>query len=338
MADKYEYCNIPLGKGSYGYVIQYRQKKTKKYVAVKTIDISNVKKEHREREIKVWQQIGPHENVVPLLDHWTINENIQAVMPLAKCNLSRYVREQRIEKEESGTLVNSQILVDMSLMLLEGTSHLHNSTPPIIHRDLKPANILCFDENGRIILKIADFGISKFQDKDDSTYHTAGQGTKTFQAPEVLNGQKYSIAVDVWSLGVVLFYLTTGGEFPYFTEIEDWHQHQQPINYQDLWKFSNSFFQIDDTLEGVKDVINQMIVLKKRSRISIDVARRKIQSYYYNKILLTQDGRLRSLIVDFKTLLGKQTIREIVQGDDQIATTIRIILNYSCADIRERLG
>ena len=221
-------------------------------------------------------------------------------------------------------------------MLLKGTSHLHNSTPPIIHRDLKPANILCFDENGVIVLKIADFGISMLRRQDEDTYtdHTIGH----FQAPEVIKWQKYSKSVDIWSLGVVLFFLTTGGEFPYFTEIEDWHQHQQPINYQDLWKFSNSFFQIDDTLEGVKDVINQMIVLKKRSRISIDVARRKIQSYYYNKILLTQDGRLRSLIVDFKTLLGKQTIREIVQGDDQIATTIRIILNYSCADIRERLG
>ena len=265
-----------------------------------------------------------------------INENIRVVMPLAKCNLSKYVRDRWREKEKSGTLIDSQILLNMSLMLLKGTSHLHNSTPPIIHRDLKPANILCFDENGVIVLKIADFGISMLRRQDEDTYtdHTIGH----FQVPEVIKGQKYSKSVDIWSLGVVLFFLTTGGEFPYFTEIEDWHQHQQPINYQDLWKFSNSFFQIDDTLEGVKDVINQMIVLKKRSRISIDVARRKIQSYYYNKILLTQDGRLRSLIVDFKTLLGKQTIREIVQGDDQIATTIRIILNYSCADIRERLG
>ena len=215
-------------------------------------------------------------------------------MPLAKCNLSRYVREQRIEKEESGTLVNSQILVDMSLMLLEGTSHLHNSTPPIIHRDLKPANILCFDENGRIILKIADFGISKFQDKDDSTYHTAGQGTKTFQAPEVLNGQKYSIAVDVWSLGVVLFYLTTGGEFPYFTEIEDWHQHQHTINHLDLWiiEFENSFFDIDDrTATGIQNIINQMIVVEKSMRITIELARRYFKSFSSTPPLSSSVGR-----------------------------------------------
>ena len=245
VADKYEPCNIPLGQGSYGYVSQYRQKETGIYVAVKTIDVSNLKKEHLDREISVWKQIGPHENVVPLLDHWIINDNIQAVMPLAQCNLSKYVRERGREKEESGTLVDGNILVDMSLMLLEGTSHLHNSTPPIIHRDLKPANILCFEgENGRIILKIADFGISKFQDQDKSADHTVGQGTKKFQAPEVIRGQTYSKSVDVWSLGVVLFNLTTGGEFPYFTETDDWHQLQQTINYQDLCKFPNSFFQV----------------------------------------------------------------------------------------------
>ena len=203
--DQYENCEVPLGHGTYGHVDKFRHKGTNKFVAVKTIDVSNLRKEHWEREIQVWAKIQPHENVVPLLDHWMINENIRAVMPLAKCNLSKYVRERGREKEASGTLIDSNILVDMSLMLLEGTSHLHNSTPPIIHRDLKPANILCFEgENGRIVLKIADFGISKFQEKDNSTEHTTGQGTKRFQAPEVIKRQKYSVAVDVWSLGVVL--------------------------------------------------------------------------------------------------------------------------------------
>ena len=171
-ADKYENCNVPLGHGTYGHVDKWKLKGRNKYVAVKTIDMANIKREHWEREIKVWQQITPHNNVVPLLDHWMIKDNIRAVMPLARCNLSEYVRERGRETEETGTFVDFNILLDMSQMLLEGTSHLHNSTPPIIHRDLKPANILCFEgENGRIVLKIADFGISKFQDKDNSTYH-----------------------------------------------------------------------------------------------------------------------------------------------------------------------
>ena len=186
VADKYKNCETPLGHGTYGHVDKYKEKATKKYVAVKTIDVSKLTKigEHWEREIKVWLKIGPHDNVVPLLDHWIVNGNIRAVMPLAEYNLAQYVRQRGREKEERGSLVDSQTLVDMTRMVLEGTSHLHNSTPPIIHRDLKPANILCFDENGVIVLKIADFGISMLRRQDEDTYtdHTIGH----FQAPEVI--------------------------------------------------------------------------------------------------------------------------------------------------------
>ena len=129
VADKYESCDVPLGQGTYGHVDKWRRKGTNEFVAVKTIDISNTNRLWEwEREIMVWEQILPHENVVPLLDHWIINDNIRAVMPLAQCNLSKYVRERGREKEESGTLVDSNVLVDMVLMLLEGILLLQSST------------------------------------------------------------------------------------------------------------------------------------------------------------------------------------------------------------------
>ena len=158
-ADKYENCEIPLGHGTFGHVDKYREKGTKKYVAVKTVDVSKLTNigEHWEREIQVWLQIQPHNNVVPLLDHWIVNGNLRAVMPLAKSNLAEYVRERGKEKEERDSMVDSQILVDMSLMVLEGTSHLHNSNPPIIHRDLKPGNLFL---THNMAVKIGDFGLA----------------------------------------------------------------------------------------------------------------------------------------------------------------------------------
>ena len=66
VADQYESCDIPLGQGTYGHVDMWKQKGSNKYVAVKTVDVSNIDQEKWdwERELNVWQQIGPHENVV----------------------------------------------------------------------------------------------------------------------------------------------------------------------------------------------------------------------------------------------------------------------------------
>ena len=53
VADKYENCDVPLGQDTYGYVGKWRLKGTNKFVAVRTIDVSYLKKEHWdwEREI-----------------------------------------------------------------------------------------------------------------------------------------------------------------------------------------------------------------------------------------------------------------------------------------------
>ena len=51
-------------------------------------------------------------------------------------------------------------------------SFLHGQHPPILHNDLKPANILCKTENGKISIKIADFGVCNVLGKIDSTLLT----------------------------------------------------------------------------------------------------------------------------------------------------------------------
>ena len=55
----------------------------------------------------------------------------------------------------------------------------------IIHRDIKPSNCLIFEENGKTVLKLCDFGLARLQDKDKSTNVTA-VGTIEYMAPELL--------------------------------------------------------------------------------------------------------------------------------------------------------
>ncbi|KAM4701126.1 ribosomal protein S6 kinase-related protein [Discoglossus pictus] len=78
----------------------------------------------------------------------------------------------------------------------------------IIHRDVKMENIL-LDERGH--LKLTDFGLSRHLPFGERAYTICG--TLQYMAPEVLSGGPYSHSADWWSLGVLLFALSTG-EFP----------------------------------------------------------------------------------------------------------------------------
>lgn len=102
--------------------------------------------------------------------------------------------------------------------MIKGLEYLHNHG--IIHRDLKPANILIKYENGIPVPKIVDFGISK-QTSGDQTSRTGVIGTYEYIAPEMLDVDTYGANgkimtnVDLWSFGVMLYEIFTGGELPF---------------------------------------------------------------------------------------------------------------------------
>ncbi|QSS59195.1 serine/threonine protein kinase [Histoplasma capsulatum] len=89
---------------------------------------------------------------------------------------------------------------------LSALKYLHERNPPIAHRDLKPENILVRERNP-LHIQLADFGLAK-----EGTSLRSRVGTECYVPPEYFMaaepGEKYSVKIDIWSLGVVALDLT----------------------------------------------------------------------------------------------------------------------------------
>ncbi len=117
-----------------------------------------------------------------------------------------YVADQSLEGVLAGTrprgLPPQEALAWIHGMAA-GVAYLHERG--IVHRDLKPGNIFC-DEG---IVKVGDYGLSKFISCSRRSGHTESVGTVHYMAPEVANG-RYGKEIDVYALGVILYELLTG--------------------------------------------------------------------------------------------------------------------------------
>eukprot|EP00927_Polykrikos_kofoidii_P054069 TRINITY_DN48555_c0_g1_i1.p1 TRINITY_DN48555_c0_g1~~TRINITY_DN48555_c0_g1_i1.p1 ORF type:complete len:799 (-),score=89.78 TRINITY_DN48555_c0_g1_i1:27-2423(-) len=84
--------------------------------------------------------------------------------------------------------------------LAGAVKHVHSKR--VLHRDLKPSNILLTSEG---LVKLGDFGVAKVIAGTAIYDQTSCVGSPVYMAPEVVGGQNYGAACDVWSLGVILY-------------------------------------------------------------------------------------------------------------------------------------
>ena len=102
-------------------------------------------------------------------------------------DLRYQIFKQKIFYEEQTKFFISCIILSLEYI------HTNN----ILHRDLKPENLV-LDSQG--YLKLTDFGIAKIYRKENNKDTS---GTPGYMAPEVMNGQNHTIAVDYFALGVI---------------------------------------------------------------------------------------------------------------------------------------
>ena len=185
------------------------QSKVPECVALKVIDKSKVEDMNDiEREIEIMELIQ-HKNVIRLFEVFQEPKTVTLVMELVLGGelFDRIVEKGNYsEKDAAGCI----------FQVCEALSVLHKNG--IVHRDLKPENILYADKKGdnMDVIKIADFGLARSLAAKGEMMKTAC-GTPGYVAPEILANKGYDkTAVDMWSVGVILYILLCG--FPPFYE------------------------------------------------------------------------------------------------------------------------
>ncbi|CAG9862147.1 unnamed protein product [Phyllotreta striolata] len=199
-----------LGRGHFAVVKLARHVFTGEKVAVKVIDkskLDEVSKAHLFQEVRCMKLVQ-HPNVVRLYEVIDTATKLYLVLELGDGgDLYEYImRHDTGLPEKAAKEYFSQIVRAISYC-----HQLH-----VVHRDLKPENVVFFKKQG--IVKLTDFGFSnKFypgQKLETSC------GSLAYSAPEILLGDSYDApAVDVWSLGVILYMLVCG--HPPFQEAND---------------------------------------------------------------------------------------------------------------------
>ncbi|KAM1231121.1 hypothetical protein ACFX13_041918 [Malus domestica] len=201
-----------VGRGSFSTVSKAVHRQSGQVVALKQVHLSRLNRHLKnclDYEINFLSSVN-HPNIIRLLN--SFQDEGCVFMVLEFCdggNLAAYIRRHGRVEEHIAKRFMQQLGAALEIL------HSHH----IIHRDLKPENILLSGTQDDVVLKVADFGLSRSLHPGD--YAETVCGSPLYMAPEVLQFERYDGKVDMWSIGVILFELLNGRPpFPGRTNVQ----------------------------------------------------------------------------------------------------------------------
>ncbi|KAK8791666.1 hypothetical protein WA588_001977, partial [Blastocystis sp. NMH] len=203
----YSFTSDQLGSGATGTIRAVINRQTGAKFAMKTVNMAGFNATQRERLLQEVFILGRlhHPNIVKLYEVYETSNAMYLIMEM----LSGGELYTRLANSPMGKF-SEEYTKGIIRQILNAISYLHE-TKNIAHRDLKLANILFVSPNSDDV-KLIDFGLSKMIDKTE--YMHSLVGTRYYIAPEVfmndLRGSGYGKSCDMWSIGVITYFLLTG--------------------------------------------------------------------------------------------------------------------------------
>lgn len=174
-----------------------------RFVAIKTINLRVLSETERaEYEARFYQEAKAaghlsHPNIVTIHDLGKSGDVAYIAMELME---GRELQEMLYGK---GRLLVTDAL-NIAIQVAAGLSYAHQRG--VVHGDIKPSNIMVLGDN---LVKIADFGIAKMASARERKQEDGIYGTPPFMSPEQIQGKSIDVRSDIFSLGVVLYYMLT---------------------------------------------------------------------------------------------------------------------------------
>ncbi|XP_013414231.1 serine/threonine-protein kinase Nek1 isoform X2 [Lingula anatina] len=189
-----------IGEGSFGKAYLVKAKANGKQYVIKEINMAKMSRKERDEAKKETALLAQmqHPNIVTYKESFEETGSLYIVMDYCDGgDLYGRISAQR------GALLPEEQVLDWFVQICLSIKHIHDRK--ILHRDIKTQNIFLTKAG---IVKLGDFGIAKVLNSTVELARTC-IGTPYYLSPEICENKPYNNKSDIWSLGCVLYELTT---------------------------------------------------------------------------------------------------------------------------------
>lgn len=204
---------VELGRGGMGVVYRATRSSTGKQCAIKVtlpdLEVSDVARQMFLREASTLAQLD-HPNIVRFLEIGMAGTSLFYSMEyVPTVSLKRLLQKQSPQRR-------IRIICGVARQVLAALEFTH--ARGIVHRDIKPGNLLPAMVDGKLVVKVTDFGLAKsFEDAGFSGLTSEGElrGTLPYMSPEQIRESRFAKpSCDLYAVGVSIYHWLSGG-FPY---------------------------------------------------------------------------------------------------------------------------